>query len=58
MKIISVFVLFLAIALVDGAVVIDLAGRFSNYTCFRNAGHSQVIIRSYHSYGAIDLDAK
>jgi hypothetical protein len=43
---------------VQSATVIDMAGRFSNYTCFKNAGHSQIIIRAYHSYGAIDLDAK
>lgn len=40
------------------AIVIDLAGKFSNYTCFKNNGVSQVIIRAYHSYGAIDTDAK
>lgn len=53
------FILALAVLeLAKAAVVIDLAGKFNNYTCFKNSGFSQVIIRSYHSYGAIDLDAK
>lgn len=46
------------IAICNSAVVIDMAGKFSNYTCFKQAGYSHVIVRSYHSYGAIDLDAK
>ena len=39
-------------------VVIDHAGKFSNYTCLKAGGYSKVIIRAYHSYGAIDLDAE
>lgn len=58
MKIISVLFVALLAIVVQNAVVIDMAGKFTNYTCFRNTGHSQIIIRSYHSYGAIDLDAK
>lgn len=50
--------LFAVIVICQSAVVIDMAGKFSNYTCFKQAGYSQVIVRSYHSYGAIDLDAK
>lgn len=38
-------------------VVIDHAGKFNNYTCIKSSGYSQVIVRAYHSYGAIDTDA-
>lgn len=48
----------LLVSITNSALVIDLAGKFNNYTCFKNSGYSHVIIRSYHSYGAIDLDAK
>lgn len=58
MKIISGLVLLLCITLAHTDIVIDMAGKFSNYTCFKNYGYSQIIIRAYHSYGAIDLDAK
>ncbi len=53
-----VFLLMVFISLSQSATVIDMAGRFSNYTCFKESGISQLIIRAYHSYGAIDTDAK
>jgi len=37
--------------------VVDLAGVFSDYTCIKQQGYERAIIRAYHSYGAIDLDA-
>jgi hypothetical protein len=60
MKISSTVLITASILLLcaHSAVVIDMAGRFSNYTCFKNTGISQIIVRAYHSYGAIDLDAK
>lgn len=59
MKVTKLLILtLLFICITNCALVIDLAGKFSNYTCMKNLGYSHVIIRSYHSYGAIDLDAK
>ena len=58
MRIESSLLLLVIVGCCQAAVVIDMAGKFSNYTCFKNSGYSQIIIRSYHSYGAIDLDAK
>jgi hypothetical protein len=37
--------------------VVDLAGVFKNYTCLKATGIDHAIIRAYHSYGAVDLDA-
>jgi len=34
-----------------------MAGVFKNFSCMKNLGYEHVIIRAYHSYGAIDLDA-
>lgn len=42
----------------QSAIVVDLAGSFTNYSCLVDSNISQVIIRSYHSYGAIDLQAQ
>ena len=39
-------------------MVIDHAGSFNNYQCIKEFGVSQVIIRAYHSYGAIDTTVK
>lgn len=39
------------------ANVVDLAGVFNDYTCLKQQGYERTIIRAYHSYGAIDLDA-
>jgi len=36
---------------------VDLAGKFTNYTCLKQQGYDRSIIRAYHSYGAIDTDA-
>lgn len=58
MKIISALCLALLVSLATSAGIIDMAGRFSNYSCFKSQGFSQIIVRAYHSYGAIDLDAK
>ncbi len=38
------------------ALGIDLAGKFSNYTCLKDSGIDLAIVRAYHSYGAIDTD--
>lgn len=53
----TILLLAFIITLTHTAGVIDMAGKFSDYTCFKNAGYSHIIIRSYHSYGAIDADA-
>ena len=37
--------------------VVDLFGKFSNFSCLVDQGYSHSIIRAYHSYGAIDTDA-
>lgn len=58
MKLKVTLLLLALFSLTQSAIVIDMAGKFSNYTCFKNSGFSHIIIRSYHSYGAIDLDAK
>ncbi len=58
MKISFILILGLLICLSHSAGVIDMAGKFTNYTCFKNSGFSQIIIRAYHSFGAIDADAK
>ncbi len=50
-------ILSLLIALSYSANVVDLAGSFSDYNCLKQQGYSRAIIRAYHSYGAIDLDA-
>jgi GH25 family lysozyme M1 (1,4-beta-N-acetylmuramidase) len=51
--------IFLALLLTASyaANVVDLAGVFSDYTCLKQQGYDRAIIRAYHSYGAIDLDA-
>ena len=42
------------------AFAVDLAGQYTNdnFACFLKNGIDQSIIRAYHSYGKIDLDAK
>ena len=42
------------------AKVVDLAGNFTldNFACFKANGIERSIIRAYHSYGKIDLDAQ
>jgi len=49
--------LTLLIAITLSANVVDLAGVFTDYTCLKQQGYDRAIIRAYHSYGAIDLDA-
>jgi hypothetical protein len=49
--------IFYILGVVFSANVIDLAGKFSNYACVKQQGYDRTIIRAYHSYGAIDLDA-
>jgi hypothetical protein len=39
------------------AKVVDLYGVFNNFTCLAQQGYYHTIVRAYHSYGAIDLDA-
>lgn len=39
------------------ALGVDIAGKFSNFTCLKSSGRDLAIIRAYHSYGAIDTDA-
>lgn len=39
------------------AKTVDLYGKFSNFSCLVQAGYTHSIIRAYHSYGAIDIDA-
>jgi len=54
----AVAVLFLAIVgLTVSAKVVDLYGVFNNFTCLAQQGYYHSIVRAYHSYGAIDLDA-
>lgn len=47
----------LLISVSFAANVVDLAGVFNDYTCLKQQGYERAIIRAYHSYGAIDLDA-
>jgi hypothetical protein len=41
----------------SAALAVDIAGKFSNFTCLKDSGRDLAIIRAYHSYGAIDTDA-
>ena len=43
--------------LVEAAKGVDLPSHFSNFSCLRSLGYSHTIVRSYHSYGAIDTQA-
>ena len=43
---------------IKGELVVDLAGKADNFNCLKDNGVSQVIIRAYHSYGAIDTTAQ
>ena len=53
----TILILSVLITLAVSADVVDLAGKFSNYTCLKQQGYERAIIRAYHSYGAIDTDA-
>ncbi len=53
----TILILSVLITLAVSADVVDLAGKFSNYTCLKQQGYERSIIRAYHSYGAIDTDA-
>lgn len=53
----SLLIVILLISVCYSANVVDLAGVFTNYTCLKQQGYERSIIRAYHSYGAIDLDA-
>lgn len=48
------------VAICSPAKVVDLAGSYSldNFACFKDNGIQRSIIRAYHSYGKIDLDAE
>lgn len=50
-------ILFSIILISRSAKVVDLYGQFNNFTCLANLGYSHAIVRAYHSYGAIDIDA-
>lgn len=49
--------LLIAIVTVNSAKVVDLFGKFNNFTCLAQLGYTHSIVRAYHSYGAIDTDA-
>lgn len=53
----SILILSLLVTVCLSANVVDLAGVFTDYTCLKQQGYDRAIIRAYHSYGAIDLDA-
>jgi hypothetical protein len=53
----SFILLTLLITITLSVNVVDLAGVFTDYTCLKQQGYDRTIIRAYHSYGAIDLDA-
>lgn len=53
----TLFIVGLLITVSLAANVVDLAGVFHDYTCLKQQGYERAIIRAYHSYGAIDLDA-
>ena len=50
-------VFLLAVGLASAAKMVDLYGRFSDFSCLAEQGYSRTVIRAYHSYGAIDIDA-
>lgn len=54
MKFCDILILTLLIWSCQTAKVVDLFGRFSNFTCLTSLGYSHSIVRAYHSYGAID----
>jgi hypothetical protein len=45
------------LSLAHSAKVVDLYGKFDNFTCLAQQGYTLSIVRAYHSYGAIDVDA-
>jgi hypothetical protein len=53
----ALFILLILLQISNSANVVDLAGKFTNYNCLKQNGYSRAIIRAYHSYGAIDLEA-
>lgn len=53
----TLLILALLLSVCFSANVVDLAGVFNDYTCLKQQGYDRSIIRAYHSYGAIDLDA-
>ena len=53
---IAITLLFI-LALAESAKVVDLYGNFTNFSCLKQAGFYHSIIRAYHSYGAIDVQA-
>lgn len=50
-------VLLICLGLSQAAKVVDLYGQFNNFTCLYQQGYYHSIVRAYHSYGAIDIDA-
>jgi hypothetical protein len=50
-------ILACTIGAIQTAKVFDLAGNFKNFTCMKSQGFEHSIVRAYHSYGAIDVDA-
>lgn len=50
-------VLLALVSLCMSVDMVDLAGKFQNYTCLKQQGFDRAIIRAYHSYGAVDQDA-
>ena len=57
MKFCDILILTLIVWSCQTAKVVDLFGRFSNFTCLTSLGYSHSIVRAYHSYGAIDTEA-
>ncbi len=53
----SFLIITLLITLSFSANVVDIAGVFNDYNCLKVQGYQRSIIRAFHSYGAIDLDA-
>ena len=54
------YFLVLLLQLASAARVVDMAGNYSieNFACLKSNGVDRAIIRAYHSYGKIDLDAR
>jgi hypothetical protein len=49
--------LFILLSTAHTAKVVDLFGNFNNFACLKSLGYEHSIVRAYHSYGAIDLQA-
>jgi hypothetical protein len=57
MKLFAMVLLLAALYFAESAKVVDLYGTFNNFPCLIQQGYYHSIVRAYHSYGAIDINA-